>query len=397
MKKIAIVSSLSSLGGTEISLINLLNSLPKNKYKIDLLLIDKPGSLVLSVPNWINIKYINQYTIKNYLIFCLKQKKIIKFFNGLVKTLKLKYLWKKYRTNTMEMYSESLFLYENVNQTYDFAISWFVPNSIISVYTLKKINAKNYVIWIHMDVTRYKMPFDAENIFSKYNKIYCVSKACKDGFDYKYPSMINKTEVYYNIINIDAIRKKTNNDIKIIDHDKFNIMTCGRLAIEKQPFLALKITKKLINDGYKDFRWIFIGDGPLRKEFEFQTKKEKLEEYIYILGKKENPFEYLKSADLYIQMSLHESFCLTLAEAQILQIPCLTTNFKSAYEILHNGKTGYILNNDWIEFYLKIRDIFDNKSIIKNLKHNFSFYKFNSIGKAEQLIEYINKHKNGDK
>lgn len=56
MKRIAFVSSLSNRGGTEITLIQLLKTIPEKKYDITLLLLGRPGELAKQVPDWIRIR-----------------------------------------------------------------------------------------------------------------------------------------------------------------------------------------------------------------------------------------------------------------------------------------------------------------------------------------------------
>ena len=52
------------------------------------------------------------------------------------------------------------------------------------------------------------------------------------------------------------------------------------------------------------------------------------------MGTKTNPYPYLKQADLYVQTSIHEGFCITLGEAKVFGMPIISTEFAGAHEQL---------------------------------------------------------------
>ena len=285
----------------------------------------------------------------------------------------------------------AMYLFDDVSDQYDVAITWFVPNSYQTVYTLDKVNAKHKVMWIHMDVKMDKMPFDAQDYFIRYDKIFCVSNACLNSFIEIYPDCIGKVEIYYNLLNVNEIKRLACERCDIDDVKAFKIVTCGRIAVEKQPMYAIEIMQNLRKYGYDNVVWYFIGDGPLKIEMEQAIRKNELEDSIVLCGTKVNPYPYVKNADLYVQMSRHESYCLTLAEAQCLKIPAVTTNFKSAYEIVDDTKTGYIVENNWKEIYDKIRELLDSEAEYMKMKESLSSYVLTAKGSVDRIVEYIKK------
>ena len=56
MKKIVIVIEKMLLGGTEKALLSMLKAIPKNKYKVTLLLMSKGGDFYQEIPKWVDIK-----------------------------------------------------------------------------------------------------------------------------------------------------------------------------------------------------------------------------------------------------------------------------------------------------------------------------------------------------
>lgn len=390
MKKVAIITSLSGVGGTERSLLSLLKAFPENVCELTLLLMGEEGKLIGEVPKWVKIKHIKQLSGTEYIKRQIYKRSFLKAFGGVLRSLGLKYNWKKYKTDTMKQYHMAMYLFDSVAEQYDVAITWFVPNSYQTVYTLDKVNAKRKVMWIHMDVKMDKMPFDAQDYFSRYDKIFCVSKACLDSFIEIYPDCIGKAEIYYNLLDVDEVKRLACERCDIDDVKSFKIVTCGRVAIEKQPMYAIEIMQSLRKCGYDHVIWYFIGDGLLKTQMEQAIRKNGLEDSIVLCGIKVNPYPYVRNADLYVQMSKHESFCLTLAEAQCLGIPAITTNFKAAYEIVDDAKTGYIVEDNWKAIYDSIKRIMDNEEEYFRLKKNLNSYTLTANGSADHIVKYIN-------
>jgi glycosyltransferase involved in cell wall biosynthesis len=52
----------------------------------------------------------------------------------------------------------------------------------------------------------------------------------------------------------------------------------------------------------------------------------------------------MKAADIYVQTSRFEGYCLTLAEARILNVPCVTTAFDVVYDQMIDGENGLVVD-----------------------------------------------------
>lgn len=389
MKKLLFVSSLEGVGGTEISLLNLLQQIDKEKVSVDLALIGERGPLVEKVPDWIRIVWIESKTPKEYVASALKKKKVLTALQGVRRYAFLRNNWKRTHVDTMCQYEHSLYLYSPVKEKYDVAITWYVPNSIHTVFTLNNVTAKRKVMWIHMDVSMDFMPSDSETVLQEYDRIYCVSKACKMRFDEKYKSCQSKTEVYYNVIDVSELKKAGMVPVPGIIEGKFYIATSGRIAPEKQPLYAIQIVESLVSSGIRNFVWLFIGDGVLRKDLEQKVENKNLQDYFVFLGRLDNPYAYIRKSNLYVQMSLHESFCLTLAEAQVLGIPSISTDFPSAYEIVQNGKTGCIVPNSCEEIARSIKQFITHPDIYSKMRNDLEHYELKCIGTPQQLLSYV--------
>jgi len=72
-----------------------------------------------------------------------------------------------------------------------------------------------------------------------------------------------------------------------------------------------------------------IGDGLLKDELESYVESLKLSHKVKFLGRRENPFEYLKKADFFLFSSNHEGFPNVLLEALASGLPIVSTDCKS--------------------------------------------------------------------
>ena len=71
-----------------------------------------------------------------------------------------------------------------------------------------------------------------------------------------------------------------------------------------------------------------------------------MEEFVIILGKKDNPYPYIKNCDIYIQPSRFEGNAVTVHEAQLLKKPVVITNYETAKSQLKDGIDGIIVPMD---------------------------------------------------
>ena len=108
------------------------------------------------------------------------------------------------------------------------------------------------------------------------------------------------------------------------------------------------------------------------------------------MGAKSNPYPYIAKADIYVQPSRHEGYCLTLAEAKCLAKPIVTTNFIGAYEQIEDGYTGFIVGCDEEELYRKIKYLLDHKMEQDKLHENLLKNDLDTKEEIDKLFNYIN-------
>lgn len=361
MKKIAIVTRRLIVGGVEKSLINMIKEMDKDRYNITLYLMGLGGILEKDLPNFVKIKNIfwEENSAKEVIKNKIKQFKVYE-------AIKISfYFFKAFK----ELNSNNYFKYENYlskiiekpKDEYDLVISYHAPNTFPIIYSSEFIKSKNRVLWIHGDICACQD--DLQNYieyYDKYDKIFCISEKIKYRLDKEYPYLRKKTDVFYNIINIDDIIKKSIEFKVFSDNYKgIKILTVGRLSDEKGQLIIPDIVKLAQKNGL-NIRWYCIGEGVLEKQLIDRINSYRLEESIILLGNKENPYPYFKECDIYVQTSKHEGYGLTINEAKILNKPIISTNTVGGLEQIENNRNGLIVEYDANDIYKAIEKLARN-------------------------------------
>lgn len=345
-KKILFVINSLDLGGAEKSLVSLLPLVDYSKYEVDLLLFREGGIFrnlldkhvnVLPLPKY--IQFSNQSLSKQMTAFNIK---FIKTRLTLSKALR-ENAKSDNKTHDAEVYWKCCKdAFENLSGEYDLAIGW--GQGVPVKYVANKVTAKKKAVWINADyeAVGHKREDDLEN-FSKVDYIVSVSDKQTENMKSVFPEYSKKCVTVYDVNNADLIKQMAEQEDALSDFDGIKIVTVGRYNKVKGYDIAIDACKILVDKGY-NIRWYAVGEGPFRNAMEKQIDKLKLNDNFILLGAKANPYPYVKAADVYVQTSRFEGFCLSLAEARILNKPCVTTEFECVYNQMIPGKNGLVVD-----------------------------------------------------
>ena len=198
-KKILFMVINMNVGGTEKALLNMISEMPKEKYDITILMLEKYGGFLDSIPDWVHVEYVDGYQhIKGLLndppkiVFknLLKQWKIINAFMFL-----LFYVMSKVQKNRSILFKYILRHNPKMSTEYDIAVAYAGPMDFISFFVANKIKAKKKIQWIHFDIT--KIGFNqnfAAKIYSQFDKIFVVSKEGREKVISILPHLKDKTD-----------------------------------------------------------------------------------------------------------------------------------------------------------------------------------------------------------
>lgn len=361
MRKIVFVLSRMNVGGTERSLLNLIDTLSPDDFEITVLLKEKTGEFLKEIPNHVNVLGIEAYdqleneisiSPKSLVLQRLKKRDILKAFAILFHHILFRI------TKDRTRYYEYVLRKVKVNGEYDVAVAYEGPEDFTSTFVIECINAKKKIQWIHFDVNKYMFHVQtAKRLYPMFDKVYVVSEEARRALIKRVPQISTIVETKYNVVSEKKCKELA--EIGIGYSDGFTgirILTVGRLSEEKGQDIIPEIVKKL-KERDLAFRWYLIGDGELRERIEQSIYREGLGSNLILLGKQINPYPFYKDANIYVQTSMHEGFCITLAEAKMFNIYVLATDCFGAHEQLDNYEKGIIVTRQVKTIYNEIINI----------------------------------------
>ena len=110
--------------------------------------------------------------------------------------------------------------------------------------------------------------------------------------------------------------------------------------------LAVDACALLVRRGVTGFHWWIVGGGPEEAALRERAERLGVRDTVTLLGMRENPYPYIRQADLYVQPSRFEAYGLTIAEAMILNVPILSTDTDGARVLLTDGVSGALCAAD---------------------------------------------------
>lgn len=209
---------------------------------------------------------------------------------------------------------------------------------------VRAVSADRFLLFYHHGAMQKE--YHDELGYRRAEKVISVSEALAEKLKAYRPMYAGKIIAVNNLIDVAGVREKSlETPETVFPKDCFNIVSCGRLASAKGMDLAVAACAKLVNDGLTDIRWWIVGGGPEEPSLRAQIRALGVERYVTLLGMQDDPYPYIRQADLYVQPSRFEGHCVTVLEARLLAVPILATR-NAAEEQIEDGKTGRLCKPD---------------------------------------------------
>lgn len=206
------------------------------------------------------------------------------------------------------------------------------------------------VAWVHCDLS-VKMADvldrfvqKAKPQYRKFDQVACVSQDVLITYR-KLFGEVPPSSVVYNTVDDTLIREKAAQPLpEDAVKRKMTIVTLGRLTHQKAYDRLLKVHKRLQQEGFDYDLWI-LGEGEDRPALEEYIHENHLEDSVRLFGFRENPYPFIKAADLLVCSSRYEGFSTFVTEGLILGKPIVTTDCTGMRELLGDSEFGLIVEN----------------------------------------------------
>lgn len=365
MKKILFGITSLTIGGAERVLVDLANKLCE-KYDITIFTIYPNGEFEKTLSPKIKLKslYKMQYKDLN------KIQKILIPFKVLI--------------NQKKIYNK------NIKENFDVEIA-FLEGPITRLFSTKN-EATEKIAWIHNDINRVfgnniksKIKrFVDKKIYSKFDKLIFVSEDNKKSFEKVYKENKVEKEVIHNYIDKERVIKKSDEAIDIeFNKNNINFVTVARLVKQKAIDRLINVHNKLIKEGIIHNFYV-IGDGPEKENLEKMIENNNISDTFRLLGKRENPYPYIKYADYFCLLSYFEGYGMVLEEAKILNKKILITDTAAREAIEGYGKSQ-ILENSEETIYNGLKSIIEKNKIIDEIDDKI----YDNSDIIEKIIELV--------
>ena len=387
MKEILIASYDLEVGGVERSLISMLDNFDYENNNVDLMLYSHSGdfmNLISKSPNL--LKEDKKYkTFRMSVAETIKSGQVLIGLSRIFARIKSKgngisqmqYMWE----------SALPFLPKN-KKRYDVAISFLWPH----YYVAEKVDANLKIGWIHTDYSTIDTDVELDlKIWKKFDYIVAVSEDCKKAFLKKYPSLESKLIVIENITSPGFVKNLADEEIYDFPRNEsdFNVLSVGRYCEAKGFDNAIKSLRILHDRGYTNIKWYIVGYGSDEELYKNLIEENNLNDSFILLGKKTNPYPYMKNCDLYAQPSRYEGKAVTISEAQILGKPVMLTNYATARSQVQEGVDGYITELSIEGIANGVEELYKNKRLRTLISNNCNNTDFTNVKELDKLYSAI--------
>ena len=388
---ILIFSQAMELGGVERSLLGSLDSIDYDRYDVDLFLMRHNGELM----SYLNPKAKLLPEIPQYASLAVPMASLIKSgqFGVLCGRLQGKFAAQRFdKQHLNDKPSVAALTYSHKytlrsmpqisDKTYDLAISFLTPH----YFARERVKAKKYAAWIHTDYTVLSFDRDTElAMWGKYDAICSVSEQASKSFQTAFPELAGKVQTIENVLPRELIcRQAEESQTDMPSDGSIVLLSVGRFCDAKNFDNVPDICRHIVADDL-DVKWYLIGYGGDELLIRQKIAEAGMEKRVIILGKKENPYPYMRTCNLYVQPSRYEGKAVTVREAQLLGKPVVITDYATSDSQLEDGVDGVIVPMDNAGCAAGIAALLRDPAWMQQLSENCAKRDYTNSAEAEKI------------
>ena len=402
-KRIFINMHYMEVGGAERALLGFLNAIDTELVDVDLFLNQHTGEFLNKIPAKINLlKEIPEYSaIERPLSWALKNRLFRMTYAKIRANLKYrKYLNSLSEAERAQDGSASHFWFDEITRLlpslhflgeYDLAVSFLDPPHIVQ----DKVLAKKTIEWIHTDFSAIHIA--KSRVLPRWEAndyVASISSDITNTFLKVFPSLKNKIVEIENILSPAVIREEAQefdaSKEMNLQESALTLLSIGRYSWPKNFENIPVICKQVIrHTGIKNLRWYIIGygDDHLIRQNIIEAG---VESNVILLGKKNNPYPYIKACDIYVQPSRYEGKCVAVREAQILCKPVVITNYATSSSQVENGLDGIITPLDNEGCAKELSEFIANGKLRTQISDYLSCHDYGNESEISKIYDLLN-------
>lgn len=345
MRKILFTLHRMDVGGVEKAFLGMLESLPHEDLEVHVAFLAPEGGFMKYLPSWVHIHPIAPYYSNVTFMNSPLRTTVRKLLRGDFSSLRM---FGEFMKSKITGSKDNLCRYilrndDALGMEFDLAVNYSAPHEYLDYYVGQHVKARRRATWIHFDVSKaYVNKKSVLANIAKSDRIFIVSDLGRKIFDKEYQSLASKTSTFTNLISPEAIKRDSRKPSKFKRVEgALNIVTVGRINPEKGQDLAVAAVARLNGMGIKAVLHL-IGAGRNESTCLKLADEMGIKDFVKFYGAQTNPYPYMANADIYLQPSIHEGYCITLAEAKMFGAPIVATDFTGAREQLSSRPNAVI-------------------------------------------------------
>lgn len=376
MKLLIVLPLMTGIGGIQASLVNLVRALPRETYSVSICVFGNRIAASTSLPEDVTIlrgPRVLEYCLAD---FRSAWRDYAPWRLPVLVAVKLGQRALGYR-RILEFATARF----RVTEPFDVAIAYandiHTPTSFVggaNDIVLRCVAAKRKLAWIHNDPTKHGLDHDTSlRTYADFDAIVNVSRTCQAIFDEIVPEYRDKSRVVYNLIDVERVTRMAAGPSPYTAPVPFTLVTVGRLDNQQKRIdRVIDACALLKARGFTNFSWHVVGDGPDAARLEAMARMAGVEDVLVFEGRKDNPFPYIRHADVLVLTSDYEAFGMVLLEARALGVPVVATRYAAAAEIVSHGVNGLLTELSAEALADMLEDLMQDGSILANLRREMA-------------------------
>ncbi|WP_086429039.1 glycosyltransferase [Staphylococcus cornubiensis] len=239
------------------------------------------------------------------------------------------------------------------------------------------------------------------SLYPYFDKLVSVSEATKKLNQSNFGSikLKNRHIASRNTINIEKINQLVDDDSDLFEKngkavlatlteqgmeaiefskDDFKVVSVGRLSPEKGFDLLIKAVAELVPN-YPQLKLYILGDGPLKGMLNNFVAQLGLQNHVYFLGQRRNPFYIVKRADVFALTSHYEGQSMVILEALTVGTNVLASDIIANRYVLEDDKYGMLVEKNEVEIAKGLEQFINGT--------NKDYAKFDAVGYNQETIQ----------
>jgi len=210
----------------------------------------------------------------------------------------------------------------------------------------KLFGIKKVVCSIRSDYSNFKFLKFLDKITQNLVDLYILnSRALLKYFYNEISTNVKRVKILRNGIDIKEVYNEIEKNFNIrrdlgLKKSSFLVEFVGRLIPDKN----LPILIKAIKLCDKKIYLLIVGDGPERRNLKKLINKLKLNNRIFLLGKRKDAINFLNDSNVFVLPSLREGMSRALLEAMALKKVCIVSNINQNKVLIKDGFNGMIFD-----------------------------------------------------